>query len=164
MADLLGRAGQPDLQDLSALVCEGSTEAAALNLDEPQIGPRAIRNKATARNAGGGRCLMTEKAIVLDKIDLSLIDANTLAGGNQAFHWIGANAFSGTGAASAGELRVYQSGSYWWAAGDTNGDGTADLVIALTPQGAVLPGQAPERCRRCAGRSPRRSWWEAASP
>ncbi|HEX8224314.1 MAG TPA: calcium-binding protein, partial [Allosphingosinicella sp.] len=32
----------------------------------------------------------------LDRIDLSRIDADTIAGGNQAFSWIGSNAFSGS--------------------------------------------------------------------
>ncbi|HEX6375385.1 MAG TPA: M10 family metallopeptidase C-terminal domain-containing protein, partial [Allosphingosinicella sp.] len=65
-----------------------------------------------------------------DKVDLGKIDANTLAAGDQAFTWIGSNAFGGTGAASAGQLRAYQSNGSWFVEGDTNGDGTADLVIA----------------------------------
>jgi len=73
-----------------------------------------------------------------DKIDLSKIDANTLAAGNQGFTWIGANAFGGSGAASAGQLRAYQDGANWFVEGDTNGDGTADLVIQLTVTGGVL--------------------------
>ena len=72
-----------------------------------------------------------------DKIDLSLIDANTLTGGNQAFHWIGANAFTGGGGAAAGELRAYQSAGSWFIEGDTNGDGAADLVIQLDGSAAT---------------------------
>jgi Ca2+-binding RTX toxin-like protein len=80
----------------------------------------------------------------VDKIDLSRIDANTHAGGDQAFTWIGANAFGGAGAASAGELRVYQDNGYQRVEGDTDGDGSADLVIlfqigtALLAQGDFL--------------------------
>ena len=73
-----------------------------------------------------------------DKIDLGRVDANSLADGNQAFTWIGANAFTGSGAASAGQLRAYQDGANWFAEGDTNGDGIADLVIQLTVTGGSL--------------------------
>ena len=66
-----------------------------------------------------------------DKIELDRIDANTLVGGDQAFSWIGSNAFSGT----AGELRTVQYGGDWFVVGDTDGDTVADLVIALTLQG-----------------------------
>ena len=36
-----------------------------------------------------------------DKIDLSRIDANSLVAGDQAFNWIGSNAFSGTAGPAA---------------------------------------------------------------
>ena len=62
-----------------------------------------------------------------DKIDLSPIDAIAGGGAYDAFSFIGAAAFSHT----AGELRAYQSGG-WFVEGDTNGDGLADLVIAVT--------------------------------
>ncbi|MFL6846342.1 MAG: hypothetical protein ACJ8ER_15860 [Allosphingosinicella sp.] len=65
------------------------------------------------------------------------MDANTLAAGNQDFHWIGGSAFSGTGAASAGELHVFEQSGTWFVEGDTNGDGTGDFLIALTLQGAT---------------------------
>jgi Ca2+-binding RTX toxin-like protein len=64
---------------------------------------------------------------VSDHIDLTRIDANTGAGGDQAFNFIGGNAFSHT----AGELRAYHSGASWFVEGDVNGDGTADLVIQV---------------------------------
>jgi Ca2+-binding RTX toxin-like protein len=75
-----------------------------------------------------------------DKIDLVRIDADTHAAGDQAFHWIGSNGFAGTGAASAGELRAYESNGKWFVEGDTDGNGAADLVIELTLQGPTLPG------------------------
>lgn len=56
-----------------------------------------------------------------DKIDLSKIDADTSARGNQAFHFIGTKSFSG----DAGELRY--SGNI--ISGDVNGDGRADFQI-----------------------------------
>ncbi len=69
----------------------------------------------------------------LDKIDLSRIDANTIAAADQAFNWIGSNAFSNV----AGQLRAFQSGANWFVQGDTNGDGIADLVIQLTVTGGA---------------------------
>jgi Ca2+-binding RTX toxin-like protein len=69
-----------------------------------------------------------------DWIDLSRIDADSHAAGNQAFRWIGSNGFTGTNAASAGELRAYQSGNSWFVEGDTDGNGAADFVIeVVTP-------------------------------
>jgi Ca2+-binding RTX toxin-like protein len=70
----------------------------------------------------------------VDKIDLSRMDADSNSAGNQAFSWIGSNAFSG----SAGQLRAYQDGANWFVEGDTNGDGVADLVIQLTVTGGPL--------------------------
>ncbi|HEX8378995.1 MAG TPA: M10 family metallopeptidase C-terminal domain-containing protein, partial [Allosphingosinicella sp.] len=66
-----------------------------------------------------------------DRIELDRIDADTLTAGNQAFSWIGSGAFTGT----AGQLRAYEQSGTWFVEGDTDGDGTADLVIALTLQG-----------------------------
>jgi hypothetical protein len=71
----------------------------------------------------------------VDKVDLSRIDANAGAAGDQAFSWIGSAAFTG----AAGELRTYDQGGYRWVAGDTDGDGNADFAIAFyqgwAPQG-----------------------------
>ena len=76
-----------------------------------------------------------------DKIDLSRIDANTIAFGNQDFQWIGSNAFSN----KAGELRAEQvSGADWLLQGDTDGNGTADFVVLLTLQGPTPLGAAPD--------------------
>ncbi|HYJ82217.1 MAG TPA: calcium-binding protein, partial [Allosphingosinicella sp.] len=67
-----------------------------------------------------------------DKIDLSRIDANILAAGDQAFTWIGTNAFSGT----PGELRVENMiGLGWVLLGDTSGDGMPEFLVQLTLQG-----------------------------
>jgi Ca2+-binding RTX toxin-like protein len=71
-----------------------------------------------------------------DKVDLSRIDSNSLVAGNQAFVWIGSNAFTG----SAGQLRAFISGGTWYVEGDVDGDGSADLFIALTPQGPTPLG------------------------
>ena len=63
-----------------------------------------------------------------DRISLSAIDANSVAGGNQAFAFIGASAFSNV----AGQLRYQASGGNTIVSGDVNGDGVADLQIQLT--------------------------------
>jgi hypothetical protein len=75
-----------------------------------------------------------------DVIHLQYIDADTLAPGDQAFRWIGAEEFSGDGAASAGELRAYDAGRIWFVEGDTDGDGDADFVISVTMPGEAVLG------------------------
>jgi Ca2+-binding RTX toxin-like protein len=70
-----------------------------------------------------------------DRIDLSLIDANTDVEGNHAFTFIGSSAFSGT----AGELRVESSGGLVNVLGDVDGDGSADLIIHLYNTGGATP-------------------------
>jgi Ca2+-binding RTX toxin-like protein len=62
-----------------------------------------------------------------ERIDLSAIDADSLASGNQAFSFIGVDAAF----TAAGQLRVRQDDGAWFVEGDTNGDGTADLVIRI---------------------------------
>jgi Ca2+-binding RTX toxin-like protein len=66
-----------------------------------------------------------------ERIQLNLVDADTTAGGNQAFAWIGNAAFTGI----AGQLHYAQAGGNTYVEGDTDGDGLADFAIALT--GAV---------------------------
>ncbi len=58
-----------------------------------------------------------------DRIDLSAIDADTFKAGEQAFTFIGSEAFSET----AGELR-FRNGML---SGDVQGDGTADFYVAV---------------------------------
>jgi hypothetical protein len=56
---------------------------------------------------------------------------------NDAFHWIGSDAFGGT----AGELReVAARGGGWFLYGDTDGDRTADVTIFVAGSTPVLPG------------------------
>ncbi|MEY4720569.1 MAG: hypothetical protein RIQ46_294, partial [Pseudomonadota bacterium] len=62
-----------------------------------------------------------------DLIDLSAIDASTVLAGNQAFSWIGNGAFTNV----AGQLRAFDNGASTFVQADTNGDGTADLVIRI---------------------------------
>jgi Ca2+-binding RTX toxin-like protein len=70
-----------------------------------------------------------------DRIDVSLIDANTNADGNHAFTFIGSSAFSGT----AGELRVESSGGLVNVLGDVDGNGVADLIVHLYNTGGTVP-------------------------
>ncbi|UVC10114.1 cadherin-like domain-containing protein [Rhizobium sp. TH2] len=63
-----------------------------------------------------------------DRIDISFIDANENKRGNQAFAFIGTDAFSG----KAGELRIEESGGRTFVYGDTDGGGAADLVIEFS--------------------------------
>jgi Ca2+-binding RTX toxin-like protein len=64
-----------------------------------------------------------------DRIDLSTIDANTAAAGNQAFTFIGTGLYTH----HAGELRAaITSPGVTTIAGDVNGNGTSDFHIVLT--------------------------------
>jgi Ca2+-binding RTX toxin-like protein len=68
-----------------------------------------------------------------DRIDVHAIDANTLAGGNQNFHFIGAQHFHH----KAGELHFVEhdfsggGGTFLIVEGDVNGDGRADFQIEV---------------------------------
>ena len=86
------------------------------------------RGSDTFRFAGpdspaGGRDVIRDFGADLDRIDLARIDANELRAGNQAFSFIGAAGLSGR----AGEL-TFRDGIL---RGDTDGDGDADLAIAV---------------------------------
>jgi Ca2+-binding RTX toxin-like protein len=101
-------------------------------------GNDVFRYRSSAESTGASTDEILDFASGADQIDLSRIDANTFAAGDQAFAWIGSNAFSGSGAASAGQLRAYEDNGTWFVEGDTNGDGLADLVIQLTVSGGPL--------------------------
>lgn len=68
-----------------------------------------------------------------DRIDLSLIDANSLVGGNQAFTFIGTAAFTGV----AGQLHVEMSGSNTIVMADVNGDRIADFALTVANVNAL---------------------------
>ncbi|MFE0753923.1 calcium-binding protein, partial [Inquilinus sp. NPDC058860] len=68
-----------------------------------------------------------------DRIDLSLIDANTGTAGNQAFSFIGTDAYTGV----AGQLRYVVSNGDAVIAGDTNGDKVSDFNIVLDNVGSL---------------------------
>jgi Ca2+-binding RTX toxin-like protein len=62
-----------------------------------------------------------------DRLDLSDIDANSTASGNQAFTYLGTAAFTG----KAGELRTIKDASDTYVYGDVNGDRKVDFAIHL---------------------------------
>ena len=62
-----------------------------------------------------------------DRIDLSLIDANTGTTGNDAFAFIGTGAFSGV----AGQLRYSTTSAGTLIQADTNGDRVADFELMI---------------------------------
>jgi Ca2+-binding RTX toxin-like protein len=92
-------------------------------------GADSFRYDSASDSVAGFEDLIGDFQSGVDKFDLTRVDANANAGGNQAFTWIGGGAFSGV----AGQLRSYEQGGYRWIAGDTDGDGDGDLVIALQP-------------------------------
>ncbi len=99
-----------------------------------QAGADIFRYNSASDSASGLADLIGDFQSGLDRIDLSRVDANSNADGDQAFSWIGSNAFGNV----AGELRTYNSGGYRWIAGDTDGDGDGDILIAFHPTAAPL--------------------------
>jgi Ca2+-binding RTX toxin-like protein len=80
-------------------------------------------------STASGRDLITDFSHAQgDRIDLSLIDANTGAAGDQAFTYIGAALFTGV----AGQLHTWIDAGQTIVSGDVNGDKLADFAIALT--------------------------------
>ena len=63
-----------------------------------------------------------------DTIDLGFVDADTVAGDDQAFNFIGTGGFNNV----AGELRYETVSGNTHLYGDTDGDGVADFMILLT--------------------------------
>jgi serralysin len=79
---------------------------------------------------GGLADLLTDFVSGSDRIDLSSIDANVNAGGDQAFSFIGSNAFTGV----AGQLRYEVEGNNVRILADVDGNGVADMsILATTP-------------------------------
>jgi Ca2+-binding RTX toxin-like protein len=75
---------------------------------------------------------ITDFTISTDKIDLSEIDADLFASGDQAFSFIGSSEFGGAGESSAGQLRaVLLQPGVWLSEADLNGDGVADLSLRV---------------------------------
>jgi serralysin len=90
------------------------------------LGADVFKFLATADSVVGlNRDAVTDFSVAQgDKIDLSLIDANSILAGDQAFVFIGTGAFTHV----AGQIH-FQSAVV---SGDVNGDGVADFEIQLT--------------------------------
>ena len=72
----------------------------------------------------------------LDRIDLSAIDANTAASGNQGFTFIGTAPFHNV----AGELHYVVTGGGITVSGDVNGDGVADFNLDVAGVASITSG------------------------
>jgi Ca2+-binding RTX toxin-like protein len=125
----------------AADILKGGANADLLlgNLGADQLtgngGADVFRYDSTADSSNASRDHILDFEPGTDKIDLSRIDANSLAAGDQAFTYV--EAFSGT----AGELmRHHLGGTDWLMLGDTNGDSIADLVITITAPPTVPLG------------------------
>lgn len=90
---------------------------------------RFVYRSAAEAGLGAVRDVVHDLEAGIDRIDLSLIDANALVAGDQSFTFIGANLFRG----QAGEVRC----QYGIVAGDLDGDGVADFEIALAGHNRV---------------------------
>jgi Ca2+-binding RTX toxin-like protein len=99
-------------------------------------GADTFRYDSASDSVAGREDLIGDFQSGSDRFDLSRVDADSGAPGDQAFTWIGSNAFTGV----AGELRTYEQGGYRWIEGDTDGDGDGDLVIALQPGAPLVQG------------------------
>lgn len=71
-----------------------------------------------------------------ERLDLSALDANSGLGGDQAFSFIGAAAFSNV----AGQLRAAVSGANTVVSADVNGDGVGDFTVQLLGNQALAAG------------------------
>ena len=85
-------------------------------------------NAVTDSRAGAARDVVGDFRHSIDKIDVKDIDANTGAGGNQSFAFIGTQGFHHV----EGELRFQYVGAKTIISGDINGNGVADFQIELT--------------------------------
>jgi serralysin len=99
-------------------------------------GADSFRFTAAGDSPKGGADRINDFLSGTDKIDLSLIDANSGVAGNQAFTFLGTGAFTGV----AGQLRYDVVGSQAHIFADTNGDGLADLQIIVSNTPLVAAG------------------------
>jgi Ca2+-binding RTX toxin-like protein len=99
-------------------------------------GDRFVFAAVTDSRAGAPDRITDFSQLQGDRVDLSAIDANTAAAGNQAFSFIGTALYSGV----AGQLRYASDGTNTAIAGDVNGDGVSDFRIRLTGAIGLVAG------------------------
>jgi beta-glucanase (GH16 family) len=97
---------------------------------------RYVYNAISETRVGSERDVICDWGYGADRIDLGAIDARTNLSGNQAFTFIGANAFSGR----AGELRTYFDGKNTIVMGTVNADKTADFHIEVSGRNTLSAG------------------------
>jgi Ca2+-binding RTX toxin-like protein len=124
---LTGNAGENTLAgDIGDVVLRGGGQDV---LRGGAGGDRFVFAAVTDSRAGAPDRITDFSQLQGDRVDLSAIDANTAAAGNQAFSFIGTALYSGV----AGELRAaVTSPGVTTIAGDLNGDGVSDFRIRLT--------------------------------
>ncbi|WP_158589871.1 calcium-binding protein [Gemmobacter lutimaris] len=83
-----------------------------------------------------GRDTITDFVSGTDRINLGHMDADSGTAGDQEFTFLGTAAFTGV----AGQLRLAVSGANSFLLGDTDGDGNADLNVALLGVTSVVVG------------------------
>jgi Ca2+-binding RTX toxin-like protein len=85
---------------------------------------------STADSVVGTNCDVITEWQIADIIDVARIDANTSAGGNQDFTFIGLGAANLT--VREGQLKYYQSGGNTFVVGNTTADNRADFQIQIS--------------------------------
>ena len=92
-----------------------------------------FRYRLVGESAVGASDRITDFTRGQDVIDLSAIDADTGTAGNQAFRFVGTDAFSG----SAGEVRFVSADGGVTITADVDGDRMADLAVRLDDLDAI---------------------------
>ncbi len=96
-------------------------------------GADVFRYLSAADSTGALRDTIGGFELGADRIDLSAIDTDVLAAGDQGFAWLGDAAFTGM----AGELRRQAEGADTLLLADLDGDGAADMAMLLAGSHAL---------------------------